>query len=247
MWTRGGLKAQAKEAFKMNYWKCVIVSIIMGILTAATTSASINTTTENVNYDPTTEQGMEVIYNNFSNQINSLTDQQVVVFAAAVAGGITLIIIVSILLETFLFNPLLVGCNAFFKKNVIEPPAELGEIGVGFRNYVHNFVTLFLTDLFTVLWTLLLIIPGIIKMYSYRMVPYILADHPELSATETITLSRKMMKDQKFDAFILDLSFIGWALLSVLTLGIVGIFWYGPYKYNTDAALYLAVKDNVQL
>ena len=129
---------------------------------------------------------------------------------------------------------------------MLKPPAELASIGVGFRNYGHTFITLFLRDLFIALWTFLFIIPGLVKSYSYRMVPYIIADHPELSARDTITMSREMMKGQKFDAFILDLSFIGWALLSAMTLGIVGIFWYTPYKYNTDAALYLTLKNNME-
>ena len=241
MWTRGELKAQGKTAFKLNYWKCVIVSIIMGLLTAATTTVSFRQGTQSAN-----DADAETALNNLMLQVQNLPDKQKFAIAAAVTGGLTLIIIVSILLDIFLFNPLLVGCNAFFKDNVSNPPADLGSIGIGFGNYVHNFITLFLNDLFIALWTLLLIIPGIVKSYSYRMVPYILVDHPELSPTETITLSRKMMDGQKFDAFVLDLSFIGWFILSVLTLGLVGVFWYSPYKYNTNAALYLVLKKNVE-
>ena len=79
-------------------------------------------------------------------------------------------------------------------------------------------------------------------MYSYRMVPYIIKDNPELSATEVITRSREMMNGNKWRAFLLDLSFIGWILLCVITLGIAAFFWVGPYMSSTDAALYLELK-----
>ena len=103
-----------------------------------------------------------------------------------------------------------------------------------------------LSGLFIFLWGLLFIIPGIIKSYSYRMVPYILRDEPELSPMEVISRSRDMMNGQKLNAFILDLSFIGWALLTALTCGLAGIFYVGPYKAGTDAALYDAVKADYE-
>ena len=93
------------------------------------------------------------------------------------------------------------------------------------------------------LWSLLLVVPGIVKLYSYRMVPYILAEHPELSANEVITRSRKMMNGNKWQAFKLDLSFIGWILLGTVTLGIVQVFWTSPYMESAQAALYLKLRD----
>jgi len=76
------------------------------------------------------------------------------------------------------------------------------------------------------------------------MVPYIIKDNPELSATEVITKSRKMMDGNKWRAFLLDLSFIGWLLLSLITLGIVGLLWTNPYMQNTNAALYQELSKN---
>ena len=111
-------------------------------------------------------------------------------------------------------------------------------IKVGFTDYGHKFCTMLLYSVFLVLWTMLFIIPGIIKSYSYRMVPFIVQDYPELSAREVINKSREMMNGQKMEAFKLDLSFIGWFALSLLTLGLVGVFWTNPYFYNTNAALY---------
>jgi uncharacterized membrane protein len=100
----------------------------------------------------------------------------------------------------------------------------------------------FLRDLYLTLWTCLFFIPGIVKSYSYRMVPYILAENPELSAREAITLSRKMMYGHKWSTFVLDLSFIGWQLLSGITMGLVGVFYTNPYVAATDAELYRTLR-----
>ena len=101
---------------------------------------------------------------------------------------------------------------------------------------------MFLKSLFTFLWGLLFIIPGIIKSYSYKMVPYILADNPGISATEAITRSREMMNGNKGKAFLLDLSFFWWILLGIITCGLVGVFWTNPYIASTHAALYEELK-----
>lgn len=237
MWTTSEIKQRGKAAFKLNYWKCVVASLLMGILTAGTVTVSYNRSSGEE------EQGLEEAFQQLTQAVNNLDPGDKAIFAAAFSGAVTLILVASVLLKIFIENPLKVGCYTFFKQNVAEPPAELGVIGSGFKNYIHTFLTLFLTDLFESLWTLLFIIPGIIKSYSYRMVPYILAEHPEMSPTEIITRSRKMMDGQKWHAFCYDLSFIGWFLLTLLTLGILGFFWVGPYKDNADAALYLALRD----
>ena len=178
-----------------------------------------------------------------SQAFNSLDPTQKFAVVAGISGVLTLAIAVGVVLKIFVFNPLKVGCFTFFRDNVSNPPAELDRVGDGFKDYLHTFLTLFLTDLFQSLWTLLFIIPGIVKAYSYRMVPYILAEHPEMEPTAIITKSREMMDGQKWHAFCYDLSFIGWFILTIFTLGILGIFWVNPYKYNADAAMYLALRD----
>ena len=112
---------------------------------------------------------------------------------------------------------------------------------IGFSNWAHTAWGMTLMGIFVFLWTLLLVIPGIIKAFAYALVPYILADKPELSANEAINLSMKMMKGHKFDYFWLCLSFIGWIFLGMLTLGI-GYFWLIPYMYTTYAAFYQDIK-----
>ena len=117
----------------------------------------------------------------------------------------------------------------------------------GFKlGYYGNVVKImFLMELYLALWTCLFIIPGIIKLYEYRMVPYILAEHSDINHKEAFALSRSMMDGQKLDVFILDLSFIGWGVLSIFTCGIVGIFWAIPYKAATNAELYAFNKNNM--
>ena len=74
------------------------------------------------------------------------------------------------------------------------------------------------------------------------MVPYIITDHPEISGTEAITLSRKMMKGHKMEAFFFDLSFLGWILLGCITCGILLVFYVNPYYYNASAGIYNTLK-----
>ena len=100
--------------------------------------------------------------------------------------------------------------------------------------------------IFEFLWTMLFIIPGIIKAFSYAMTPYILVEHPEMSANQAINESMRLMKGHKFDLFYLYLSFIGWGILSVLTLGI-GFLWLIPYMETSQAAFYADVKASAMM
>ena len=97
-------------------------------------------------------------------------------------------------------------------------------------------------DLFILLWTLLLIVPGIIKSYSYRLVPYILSENPHMDRKRALELSQQMMDGHKMEAFVLELSFFGWFLLSALTCGLVGIFYVNPYLDATFAEFYVAIR-----
>ena len=110
-----------------------------------------------------------------------------------------------------------------------------------FRNFWHNVWVCFLMALKVFLWTLLFIIPGIYKALCYSMAPFIAVEHPELSASEAIAMSRRMTKGHVFDLLWLELSFIGWILLGFITLGI-GYFWLMPYMTTSVAAFYCDLK-----
>ena len=227
MWTIAELKERGKAAFRANYWACVGVAFLMTLFAAGTQVASRSTSAGTTTSTATTD-------------ISEMLKQPEVM--AAFAAVFSVAGILAVLFKIFVANPIEVGGHLFFKENTLEPPAPFSFVKRGFQNYGHNFVTLLLRDLFILLWTLLFIVPGLIKMYSYCMVPFILAEHPEMSATEVITRSREMMNGHKWRTFVLDLSFIGWILLGAVTVGLVQVFWTSPYMYSTHAALYLELK-----
>lgn len=99
-----------------------------------------------------------------------------------------------------------------------------------------------LVGLYTFLWSLLLIIPGIIAAYSYSMAPFILIDNPDIGVSEAIRRSKEIMRGHKFDYFALQLSFIGWAILACLTFGI-GFLWLIPYIQLTSIEFYRYIRD----
>ena len=114
---------------------------------------------------------------------------------------------------------------------------SVGDLFSQFHRFGTGFAQAFLRNLYIILWTLLFIIPGLIKTYSYAMTPFILADHPEMTAGEAITASRKLMDGHKGELFVLGLSFFGWGLLCVITLGIASL-WVTPYINAAYAAFY---------
>ena len=109
------------------------------------------------------------------------------------------------------------------------------------KDFLRTVVLYILKWLFILLWTLLFIIPGIIKSYSYSMAEYIAIDNPNMKAEDCITLSRKMMKGNKFKLFLLDLSFVGWILLSIIII-FVGPFLVYAYQNLARAAFYEDLK-----
>ena len=109
--------------------------------------------------------------------------------------------------------------------------------------YCSALICLFLRNLYIALWSLLLVIPGIIKSYEYRMVTYLLAEYPDMTREEAFKISKEMMTGQKMDAFLLDLSFFGWYLLTAITCGIAGIFYVLPYVHATNAELYVTLRN----
>lgn len=144
----------------------------------------------------------------------------------------------------FVLLPLAVGYS-----NSMRVLLETGDnrltnnsFSLAFGNWLHVVWGMILSTIYIFLWTLLLIIPGLIKSYSYALTPYILVEHPEMSANEAIEESMRLMDGHKFDLFYLQLSFIGWAILSILSLGL-GFFWLIPYQMTAQAAFYRDIKN----
>ncbi len=269
MWTRAELKSKAKFSFKRNYWKSVLISLILALLVGGGSSGSSISSAVSNNLIGSSDSSVTDDYSNDDSSLydgndfyddtydgnveddiddlNSMADNT----AGMMAIGIFLIVFIMmfvvlmavvILLDVFIFNPLEVGCKKYYLRNLNEP-AQVGNIGYAFDNNYKNITkTMFFRDLFTVLWTLLFIIPGIVKSYEYQMIPYLLADNPQMTKEQAFEESKRMMQGQKWKAFVLDLSFIGWNILSALTLGILGIFYVQPYMDATHAALYEALR-----
>lgn len=250
MWTRKELKARAKIAFQRNYWRCVLVAFILLLLTGGGAGSSVRrneyTADQQAAIQDLAQNSDNALARTFFGLVDREAKQASALHTPRIAISLGGLGLVGLLLSILVFNPLIVGCYRFFLKNS-RGGAELNELGAGFKDDWGNVVlVMFLRNLFLALWALLFIVPGIIKAYSYRMVPYILKEHPEYSGTKAITLSRQMMNGHKADAFVLDLSFLGWALLSVLTVGILHLFYVGPYIQATDAELYEAVKADYE-
>ena len=156
--------------------------------------------------------------------------------------GLSLIIAA---ISVFLVPPLIVAYASFTMRIYNDETGEIGPMfGAGFKNYWHHVGGILFMELFTFLWTLLFIVPGIIKAIAYSMTPYILTDLPNVTPTQALKVSMKMTKGYKGEIFVMYLSFIGWGILTALTCGILGIFYTGPYMSTSLAGLYVEIKKN---
>ena len=228
MWNRQQVKEQAKQIMKRNYWKMFVVTLIASILTGEKTTIIERVqdfTSNNLSYDSQPifySSNFELIFYSF-------------ISVASILG---------ILYTIFIGNVIVVGKNGYFIKNHNDNP-ELSEIFNGFKgNYLNVVKIMFLMDLKTLLWLFLFIVPGLIKAYEYSMIPYLLAENPDLSASQAFSLSKQMTTGQKMDLFVLDLSFIGWVFLGLICCGI-GLLFVQPYPEATKAEVYLILKQLV--
>lgn len=147
-------------------------------------------------------------------------------------------------IATFIITPAfsLSLCMVYLKLTKKED-ISVGDLFSGFSATGKALWLNIITAVFTFLWTLLLIIPGIIKQYSYSMAFYILADNPELTAREALSKSKEIMNGHKWDFFVLQLSFFWWYLLVGITFGIASIY-VTPYISATTANFYNSIKGN---
>ncbi|WP_295569528.1 DUF975 family protein [uncultured Holdemanella sp.] len=228
MWNRQQVKEQAKIIMKRNYWKMFVVTLLVGLLTGEKTTIIErvqNFASTNISYDTS-----PIFYS--SN------------FQYIFYSFISIASILGILYTIFIGNVIVVGKSRYFIKNHDENP-ELSEIFKGFKgNYLNVVKIMFLMNLKILLWLFLFIVPGIIKAYEYSMIPYLLAENPNLSASQAFSLSKQMTTGQKMDLFVLDLSFLGWIILGLICCGI-GILFLQPYPEATRAEVYLILKQQV--
>lgn len=148
------------------------------------------------------------------------------------------------LVTTITTTGILFGFYVCFLDNARQKPLSTAKLFTAFRNmnyFLKVIATEFLQYIFIFLWSLLLIVPGIIKMYSYSMTELILADHPEYSPLQAITASKEMMYGHRMQLFYLQIAFSLWFLLTLVTFGIACL-WVSPYYLTAKSKLYLEIK-----
>lgn len=257
-WTRKECKTWAKEALNRNYWKIVLVSFLAlvfcggypgtGFRGATAASGDTGTQAAEVTVDSDEETaGIKVGMADTDTDADSADSAQTTILVPEKVRmvSITIFILLAMLAVVFLYilqallvNPFRVGLGRFMLKS-IDDRAKVREVAYGFDHSYKNIVkTMFHYDMRVFLWSLLFIIPGFYKEYQYRLVPYILAEHPDMNYREVLQKSRDMMNGHKWRAFVLDLSFILWHIFGLITCGIGEIFYVSPYHNLTLAALY---------
>lgn len=241
-WSRSELKGNARQVLSRTYGKMLIISLL---LTALQMLPSKFTLQFKVPYH-------YLGLSKFTGNLQDIFMHREVDWDSRrlMAGILMFIVMMSLIsallqyvLRIFLTAPLEVSVKRFLLFNRSSDQADLKELSYAFRySYLNIVKVLFFQILYTFLWGLLFWVPGIIKSYEYRMIPYLLAENPNLSKDEAFAISKRMMDGEKWEAFVLDCSFIGFYILSAFTFGLLAIFYVTPYKILTDTELYVALK-----
>lgn len=266
MWKRKELKAKAKKVVHQNYWTAIVVCFLIAVLTGefGTSVISIWQTEDSMdpNYIIHQENEIDPMFNTLNEtqikvfktieaNLSSAMKPQKYIFKIwdAVASfhinqtglGIGLCIgaVIAISFTIFVADPLIVGGKRYFLRVRKEENTKIAVIWEVFQkeHWFNVAMIMFLRNIYNALWYLT-IIGGVMKTYEYRMIPYILAKNPKIKRKEAFQLSKQMMRGNKWNTFILDLSFFGWNFLSVLTYGLLSILYVNPYNVATITELY---------
>ena len=172
-----------------------------------------------------------------------------IVFNDRVSAGVTIAIgsLIYLLIAILFAKVLLIGLYRYLLEIRVYTGTRISRILFPWsvKKALHIAWVMFVRSVYSLLWCLT-IVGGFIKIYSYKLVPMIIAENPELSAKEAIKLSEDMMKGYKWRAFLIDLSFIGWDILNILTLQILGVFFLEPYKRMTTVELYMTLREKAK-
>lgn len=229
-------KDMSLAALRGNWGKAVITTLVYLLIACAFSSPAIYTSYKT--------QALLEDYNltSISDIVDMAEDPEIMAAQQQSNAASSL----SLLVEIFLLLPLGVAFVNAFRKLLVNMDTNILSNLFNFSNYWRKVGGMVLMTILIFLWSLLLVIPGIIKSFSYSMTPFILDEFPELSPSEAIHRSRMMMKGHKFDLFWLYLSFIGWGILCLFTFGI-GFLWLVPYIQTAEAAFYEEVKADYEI
>ena len=221
------LRVKAWESLKGKYWMAFAVILVTGLI--GSIGNSFVSFAQNLG---------EVL-----GLVNPDELDSTMAIGALVLNGVVMFsAIIGSLFGIFVANAITVGVSNYFIKNTYSKPSFKDAFS-GFKvKYGRNIGTLFITGIKVVLWSILFIIPGIIKTYEYAIIPYILADDAEISSKDAFKKAKQMMKGNKWRLFKLEFSFIGWFVLCVLTLGI-GTLFLIPYVNAANAEFYAELKN----
>ncbi len=263
MWTRKELKAKAKNALSgYRYWWAVVVSGIFALIsTLGLNSASGNLfmpisgilnagkikDAQGQLPDGTT-LSLQNIFETLVGKSNADDAVQLVILSVTIFFTVYLLIMICILIvktliQLFLVNPFAVSKNLFYVNNR-NNMGRVRDLVTSFTRGSYSSIVkiMFMKDLYVGLWSLLFIIPGIIKSYSYFLVPYITAENPSIPVARAFEISKKTMKGQKWDLFVLQLSFLGWMILASATFFGLGFLFLDPYMEATYIEFYEQMK-----
>ena len=212
------LRRIARENLQGNYWVSVAVALVAGLLGGAIAGGSISFTVD--------EDLMYYLPRFVQTVLGSL---------AGIGTGLSLV-------QFLAGGTVQLGYAKYLLSQHNRTERDFSDLLSEINRFGQGFLQSFLRGLYIILWGLLLIIPGIIKALAYSMTPFIMSENPEMTASEAITASKELMDGHKWDLFCLALSFIGWDLLCVLTLGIGNIF-LRPYREAAYAAFYCSIRQ----
>lgn len=246
MWTRSLLKANARAALAGRYWRSVGLCLLLALLGIGYSAPVLTTQfrTQSAFSSMTSEPVWQGNGTGYAGSM-SAADETVLtalmrVFGLAAVAIVLILIALALCWDIFLINPLVVGRNRYFMESR-QSPTPFSTVttifGPGFLNAAK---VMFLKKL-KILLGCLLILPGIYWHFCYLQVPYLLAENPYLTTERAMTLSKQMMQGEKWNTFLLHLSFLGWQLLCALSFGL-GYIFLEPYIQATNAELYAALR-----
>ena len=221
--TRADVKAEAKQYVRANYWPLVGAGLLLALATTGGGSGQSGSENSGSGYEQSQQAWEQISHSSMLGWVISLG-------AAA--------IIIAILIKVFLLDPLEYGSRNYFKKSVDGTAKGTMACGYWKENYMRVVKTFFRRDLFIFLWSLLLVIPGLVKYYEYYFVPYLTEDYPDQEPEDILAMSKQMTDGRKWELFVFDLSYLGWHLLGMVTFGLVEVLWTLPYNYMGETVLY---------
>lgn len=236
MWKIGEVKRAGWQNVKKYYWPALVVTMITAFLSQGASGSTGGAAGVKASRS-----------DNIMNQITAIPSETRQWIYLTVLGVILTIGLIALILKIFIGNPMIVGKDRFFMESrSLGSSAGIGKMAwvFGSGHYLNVVKIMFLRDLFVSLWTLLLVIPGIIKAYEYTMIPYILSENPEADSKDVFALTKDMMTDQKFQVFLLELSFFGWYILGALCCCVGGIF-VEPYFEASIAEVYSHMRGEI--